>query len=421
MNDTQEITPEMAKQALIARGVLPKETTNHIGDLLKSAGQGYLNYAKGALHGMGQVAGDVGSSAINWPISGIEYLTGNKLPHVPHPNLINKQPCSLGESIGQTLGQLGAGLGLPGGAAVKTAQLANKGYQALRAGKQLPLIGKLLAGSAGGALEGAAGNEDNRTLGAGIGSVLGGIGQGANSAINLARGISSKNIAKQIGNEVERLGSEFNERFTRHLTSGEESGANQFLQKEKGNIPLLKKAGEGKLAYGLEQFNKNPTLISAHKAQSDLNKIISKYSKSREGSLEADVYDEALKLKNRLLLKISEAFEKSGSKDHGLGYQQSRVDYATKMAPYLESSAIQGLLGKNRRGVQTVRPGQFADKLLQEENFLAQAGHKHPELLQREKINKLKNSHLANTLAAGAAGATAGAFLPYQIRKLLGY
>ena len=228
-----------------------------------------------------------------------------------------------------------------------------------------------------------------------------------------------KILAKNIQEEVGRLGQHFNERFTSHLQAGEEAGANKFLKGEKANVKLLKKAGEGKLAYGLEKFNESPTLTNAHKAQSDLNKIVTKYSRSKEGSLEADVYEEALKLKNRLLKKISEGFEKAGVKEHGAGYQQSRVDYANEMAPYLDSPTIKGLLGKNKRGVPTVRPKEFADKLLGEEDFLAQAGNKHPDLLRREKYNKVKNSKLTHHAALGA-GATAAGFLPYSIAKLLG-
>jgi hypothetical protein len=388
-------------------------------ELLKSLGQGYLNYAKGALRGMGQAAGDFGASAINWPISGIEKLTGAHIPHVPHPSLLNEHPGSLGESIGQNVGQFGAMLGLPGGVGVKAAQLANKGYQTLRAGQKLPLIGKLLAGGAGGALEGAAGNEENRPLGAKIGAVLGAGGQGAASALGFAKGIRSKNIANQVKNEFERLGQHFNERFTGHLAAGEEAGANKFMRPEKANMKLLKKSGEGKLAYGLEKFNENPTLSNAHQAQSDLNKIVKKYSRSKEGTLESDVHSEALKLKNRLLKKISEGFEKAGAKEHGEGYQQSRVDYANEMAPYLDSPTINALLGRNKRGVPTIRPKEFADKLLQEEEFLAQSGQKHPELLQREKYNKLKSNKLAQGAALGAGGLST-AFLPYEIRKLLG-
>jgi len=395
---------------------------NHQSDepgLLKSLGQGYLNYAGGALRGMGQAAGDLGASALNAPISGMEYMTGHNIPHVPHPHLVNENPESFGESLGQNLGQLTGTLALPGGAGAKAAQLAGRGYQALRAGEQLPLIARLLAGGAGGAAEGALGNEENRTRGAELGGVLGAAGHAIPAAINFAKSMSSKNIAKQISDTVSQIGEHFNKRFTENLKAGEEAGANNFLKKEKGKIDLFKKAGEHKLAYGIEKFNDNPTLTNAHKAQSDLNKIVSKYSKSKEGTLESDVYDEALKLKNRILKKISESFEKAGVKEQGQNYQQSRMDYAKEAGPYLNSPAIDALLGKNKRGVQTLRPKEFADKLLKEEEFLSQAGHKHPELLRREKYNKLKKNPLAHGAALGAAG-YAGTYLPYEIAKILG-
>lgn len=392
----------------------------------KRLGQGYLNYAGGALRGMGQAAGDLGASVINWPISGIERLTGAQIPHVPHPDLINKNPGSLSESIGQSLGQLAGGLALPGGAGLKTAQLANRGYQAIRAGKQLPLAGKLLAGAAGGALEGAAGNEENRPLGAEIGALLGAGGYAVPAAIQSIRGLRSKNIAKGINDEMDRLQGHFNEQFNKSLIAGEEAGANKFLRPEKGNVKLIKKAGannarEGQkeLTYALEKYNANPTLSNAHAAQRDLNKIIRMHSGSTEGTLSADAYKEALKLKNRLLQKISEAFEKSGTKEHGDIYHQARQDYATEMAPYLNTPTIRGL----RQG--SIREGKFAKAFLNEsqkrtpeEAFLSKKGTQHPSLMQRERLENILG-HPATKYGAVGAGMMAAPYLPEFIRKLL--
>jgi len=381
----------------------------------KKLGRGYLNYAGGALRGMGQAVGDLGASTLNAPISGLEYLSGHKIPHVPHPNLINEHPGSLGESVGQTLGQLAGGFALPGGAGVKAAQLAGKGYSALRAGKELPLIGKLLAGSMGGAAEGALGNEENRTLGAELGGLLGGAGQGVASGINLAKNIRSKNIAQHVSDEVARMNQHFSNRFESALQGGEEAGANKFLKGEKTNLQLLKKEGNAKHVYALEKFNENPTLKNAHEAQRDLAKIERKYKNSQDNKLETDIYKTALKTKNRLLQKISEAFEKSGAKEHGESYHSARGEYLTEAVPYLESPAIQGLLGRGKSGAQTVRPKEFADKLLKEESFLARAGERHPGLLQREKTKKILKHPVTKLGAVGAAS-----YLPYEIQKLLG-
>jgi hypothetical protein len=388
--------------------------------LLQRLGQGYMNYAGGALRGMGQAAGDLGASAVNWPISGVEHLTGHKLPHVPHPDLLNKNPSSLAESIGQNLGQLTGGLALPGGTGLKAAQLAGKGYQALRAGKQLPMLGKLLAGASGGALEGAAGNEENRGLGAVLGGLGGAAGYAIPSAIKGVQSMRAKNIAKEIPEEVKRLKDYFSEVFTSHLGAGEEAGANRFLKHEGVNKNLFKKGGESKLLHALDEYNANPTLSNAHEAQSDLNKIVSKYAHKKDSKLERDLHKEALKTKNRLLQQISNAFEQSGVKQHGAGYQNAREEYAHHLGPYLNSKAISALLGKGTKGRPTLRPQEFADKLLQEEEFLAQSGQKHPGLLRREKTkNVIRNPLVKHALTAATAG-TAAAFLPHEIRKLLG-
>lgn len=389
----------------------PQET-----GFFKKLGQGYLNYAGGALRGMGQAAGDLGASALNAPISGLEYFSGHKIPHVPHPHLINEQPSSLGESVGQNLGQLTGGLALPGGAGVKAAQLAGKGYSALRAGKELPLIVKLLTGIGGGAAEGALGNEDNRMLGAELGGLLGGAGQGATSAIKSLRSMKSSNIAKHVSNEVNRINEHFNNKFEGALEAGEQAGANKFLKGESSNIQLLKKDGNAKNVYALEKFNQSPTLKGAHEAQRDLAKIERKYKNSQDNKQETDIYKAALKAKNRVLQKISEAFEKSGATEHGDIYHNARAEYLNEAVPYIESPAITGLLGRTKAGVQTVRPGEFADKLLKEEEFLARVGEKHPGLIKRERIKKLTKHPLAHLGAGVAIGS-----LPYEIRKLLGH
>jgi len=394
---------------------------------LKSLGQGYLNYAGGALRGMGQAIGDLGASAINWPISGIEKLTGAHIPHVPHPHLLNDNPGSLGESIGQNVGQFGAMLGLPGGAGVKAAQLANRGYQALRAGKQLPLIGKLLAGGAGGALEGAAGNEENRPLGAEIGGLLGGGVQAGKSMVDFYKSIKSKNISKQINKVMDKFHDELGNRFEYALTSGEQAGANKFLKPQSANIKLLKSAGENipkenerKLTYALEQYNKNPTLTNAHHAQRDINKLVYKFSGAQKGTEEYAAHKEALKIKNNLLAKISEAFEKSGASKHGHDYAKTRVDYRNILGPYLDVPEIRAL----RRG--DIRDTKFADAFLgktgqkgPQEKFMKNVGEEHPGLVGRERTKKVLGNPITQK-ALGGAALIGGAYLPYEIAKLLG-
>lgn len=394
----------------------------------RKLGQGYLNYAGGSLRGMGQVAGDIGASALNAPISIAEYLSGKHIPHVPHPHLVNENPTSLGESVGQTLGQFTGGLALPGGAGIKAAQLAGKGYSALRAGKQLPLIGKLLASGVGGAAEGALGNEENRTLGAELGGALGGLGQGISSGINFARSINSKNISKQINKVMDNLHNELGNRFETSLRSGEELGANKFLKPQKANIKLLKETGEHvplkgekHLTYALEKYNAEPTLTNAHYAQRDINKLVNKFSGATSGSKEAAAYKEALKIKNNLLLKISEAFEKSGAGQYGKDYAQTRIDYKNVLGPYLNVPEINALRHGN------IRESKFADALLNkageegsQEKFMKKLGSEYPGLQRRERYQAIKNSPVTSGAIKGAGAIAAGVPLTYAIAKALG-
>lgn len=377
---------------------------------------------RGLVRGAMQSAGDLGASALNAPIGAAEYLSGHKIPHVPHPDFLNKNPSSVGESAAQTIGQLAGGFALPGGAGLKAAQLAGKGYKALQAGKELPLIGKLLAGSVGGAAEGALGNEENRKFGAELGAGLGAAGHGIPAVIKWANSMRSKDIAKHVSNEVGRLDKAYNERFTGHLKAGEEAGANEHLVREKANLANIRKAGESgskrgekKLTHALEEYNLNPTLTNAHNAQRDLGKLERMHAGAPEGTLEHRAYQEAKKIKNRMILKISEAFEKAGAKEHGTGYQQAREDFRKEVVPYINSKAISDLLGKNKERTQTLRPKEFADILLKDEQFLTQTGHKHPGLLRREKIKKA----VKNPATIAALGYAAG-YLPDEIRKLLG-
>ncbi len=406
----------------IAQGI----NSNKERGFLNSLGHGAWNFTKGFGKGAAQEIGDLGASAINWPISGVEYLSGHRLPHVPHPSLINKNPDSLGESIGQGLGQFTGAFALPGGAGLKAVHLANRGYQAIRGAKELPLIGKLLAGATGGAVEGAAGNEKNRKFGAKLGGVLGAGGYAIPATIQSIRSLSSKNIVKGIQDEIKNLQSYFSEKFNKSLLTGEEAGANKFLHPEKVDIALLKKAGvnnakegEKELTYALEKYNANPTLMHAHAAQRDLNKIIRIHSGATEGTLSSDAYKEALKLKNRLLQKISEAFEKSGTKEYGDIYHQARQEYATEMAPYLNTPTIKALQkGKIREGKFAKAFLEEAGKKTPEEAFLAKKGFRHPSLVQRERIGNILG-HPATKYGAVAGGLMLSPYLPEFIRKLL--
>src|ERR1019366_6813965 len=88
----------------------------------------FKDYEKSLGLGLAQGAGNASASILNWPIQGIEHLSGKKLPHVPHPDFINEYyPDSKAGNIGKGIGNFIGGVAVPVGGPVKT------GYNALRA------------------------------------------------------------------------------------------------------------------------------------------------------------------------------------------------------------------------------------------------------------------------------------------------
>jgi hypothetical protein len=372
-----------------------QENANPLVSALKNYATSGLNYTKGAITGSAQALGDIGSSIGNFGISGIEHLIGKKIPHIPHPALL-QNPQSLSENIGQSVGQTLTPLIIPGFTGLKAAKLVRN-----------PL-GKLATSTGIGAFTGAAEDESNRGLGALMGGASGLIGAGAPIAQDIWQGIRSKNIAKNVMNRLSDLKNIYGKEFNEIITKGQEAGANRFLKYQPANISLLKKGGDSKLVYALQKYNNEPSLSAAHDAQKDMNKIINKLKNTENKSTqESDKLEEAIKIKNRLLKQIHESFNKSGTNELSDRYHMARQGYKNDVGPYLESNTINKLKKGN------LREKDFADELLQEKKFLAKAGEYHPSLIHREIANKLKKSNVAK----GAALSIGAAVLPYGIYK----
>lgn len=368
--------------------------------LLKNLAQGYGNYVKGVVKGGSQALGDIGASVGNLGISGIEKALGKHFPRIPHPHLLEGESPALGESIGQKVGGLTPYL-IPGLSGYKAASLAPN------------LISKFLAGTGTGAAAGYATNEDNRNLGALTGAIGGAVGVGVPAAFKMANALRSKNIASNVIKTKKALEHSYGINFEKTLNKAEDAGVNRFIYPQKGNISLLKKGGDSKLVYALEKYNKDPTIRTAHDAQKDLNKYITSLMGTKKGTLESDALKEATKLKNRILGKIHESLQKTQSPHLADEYHNLRMGYKEDLGPYLQSKTIQQLeKGK-------IRPGKFANKLLEEEEFIAKKSKNHPDLLRREKVNAFTGSKIGQGILGGA-GAIGGGLLPYEISKLLG-
>lgn len=363
--------------------------------IFKSLMQAQGNYLKGAAKGSLQGLGDFGASAANAPISLAEKLLGQEMPHVPHPHLLEEQPGSLSELIGQKVGKNAAPLLIPGSAAFKAASLVPKAARnASLMAKIGSNVGKLSAAGAAGAATGYLGNEENRAQGALQGGIEGISGVGLGSSIKALSSLKSKNIAKDITKTMEDLKKSYIPKFEKPLEEGEKSGANNFLKSQSEPIKSMNKIGNQDYLHGVRKHNKNPSLTSAHEAQRDINYYISDLMTKKKSVLRDDAIKEAKLVKTNLLDSISDAFKKSGNDHLSNEYKQARIGYKEELGPYLNSKIIQQYQKGN------IRKGKFADAILQDEKFLAKRGEHHPELRQREIISKI----LKNPITKHAAG-----------------
>ena len=283
--------------------------------IFQSALQGYGNYAKGVAKGGGQALGDIGASIINWPLAGIEKGTGHKMPRVPHPHLLEGNPHSLAESIGQTVGGL-LPMVLPGAGGAGAARMLGEGA---------PAIARLLAGAGGGALTGAASSEGNRGEGALLGGLGGAIGAGIPMMPHLTRRGASRHL-RQAHNLAE-------ERNIGALNVPHEliEDTRQFLPTTAPYRNMIERA----------QGREYPELFNL---QSDVGRHSSGLSRSLFSAAERAHGREGLAARERLLDSIRNGLREQGHHDIADLMQQGQRDYRRHMAirPYLNTAKIIG-------------------------------------------------------------------------------
>ena len=342
----------------------------------------------------------MGASVLNWPLELGEKISGHQLPRVPHPHILNGQPAGFAETIGRTIGEYGAPALIPGTAAFKAASLVPKvARNAGALSKLLSGTGQLGAGIGGGALTGAAMNDEDRSRGALTGGALGGLGVGGAGALKALSSLKSKNIAKDITKTLEDLKSSYNSRFEKPLEQGEKLGANEHLYEQGGNLKLLKQIGNSDYLHAIKKYNESPTLKGAHDAQRNLNYYVADLMKKPKSSLRDEAITHAKELKSGLLERIEKSLNKVGADNLAKDYSSARTGYAKDVGPYLSSKAIQQLQKGN------IRPSRFADALIEDEKFLAKRGEHHPELKQREFIIKALKSPVVKHIAGYGAAA----------------
>lgn len=350
-----------------------------------------------------------GGQPIRGPMDIMQTPEGASGARIAEMEIAQRNPESSARSFGQAIG----GIAAPAALSAYSGQFAVPAAEGLASSMGLsaganPIrmaIARALGAGAGGAAEGyITGNEENR-----VGSALmGGLSAGTfQIGSDLLKTLSSS-IAGNVENTVTKLKDSYGKKFESVLEAGENAGANQFLKPmSEATVDAIKDSKYTKQSNSLINYNKNPTLKNAHKAQADLNKIVRMAEKSGN-----KIGDEALKAQNHLMVQIGNAFEKSGAKDALSGYQLLRKEYSENVVPYLNSRSVQALIKKE------LRPQKFAGEVLKEQDFLAKVGQSHPDLMLRESLSDIGSSKLGQAaLGVGGLAVAQASGLPYHIQK----
>lgn len=350
-----------------------------------------------------------GGQPIRGPMDVMQTPEGASGARIPQMQIAQRNPESSARSFGQAVG----GIAAPAVLSAYSGQFAVPAAEAAASSMGLSgsanpismMIARALGAGAGGAAEGyVTGSEENRAGSALMGGLSAGVFQVGSDALKTL----SSSISKNVENKVTKLKDLYGKEFQSVLESGENAGANKFLKPiNKSTINSFKDSTHTKAYNTLSEYNKNPTLINAHKAQAELARVARISEKSGN-----KMSENAIKAQNHLMVQIGEAFEKSGAKDALNGYQILRKEYAENVVPYIDSKAVKALINKE------LRPHKFAGEILKEQDFLAKAGKSHPDLMLRESLSDIGNSKIGQAaLGIGGLAAAQASGLPYHIQK----
>ena len=324
-----------------------------------------------------------GGQPITNPYNMLAGSSEHEMGRIPQMQIQQENPQSSLRSAGQFVGNMAPSIGLAATLGPLGAPAGEYAASAMGL-SQSPLsmmIARALGSAGAGAAEGyVTGPENSRGASAAFGGGAAGLSQLGGDLLK-AR---SSSIAKNVKEKVKSLQDSYGKQFEAVLLEAEEAGANASLKPIKGNShAIIENSSHSKLSNALGDFQKNPTLSNAHKAQSDLGAIL-----RNEKAAGSKAYEEAGKAQNRLLQQISQALEDSGSSDAKAAYEGLRTGYAKEVAPYLNAESTKDLIS----GI--LSESWFAGEAVKDKNLLTQIGKNHPDLLLRKSLGDLGNAAL---------------------------
>ena len=339
--------------------------------------------AAGAVSGLEHL----GANIANFPAYATEKVTGYRPYNVQIPESFDPLTYTSQTPMARTMGMVGdiaGGMLVPGGAFIK----GTKGLGLLKRG---------LLGTAAGEITGSEEAPGGRELSAAIGGTAAPILGITKSAIGKSAQKMRDTLQEKFSNAYQDLFSQVPDvavRVPDALNKGSKTWKEMsaFTPKE--------------FKHALEEFRSNPTIESAHKAQSQIGAIqrkiqddISKRLKKglSVGAGKQAAYDAAEDLQRRIRGAMMDSFSKAGKPELAGKYGELTRGYAKEFAPYIQGEFHQGL---NRH--------ELGKKLLQNLQFGESVGKDIPGYQIRQKIMQaspyLKYSLLPALGVAGAYG-----------------
>jgi hypothetical protein len=351
-----------------------------------------LNKYGGAIGiGIGQGALNNANSILNTPSDTINMFGGNvnRVPNLDISQYAPQDPLSQTlEKGGEIAGEIGTGLG---------------GYKAagsaLNLGAETPVYQRMLQGAVSGYVQ--SGSSDpteaynlpsSRLIGAAAGGALGGLGQLSDKA--LADRLSA--IRKR---EKDSASAGYNSLFD---TAKERGITDKSMKIPSIDMEDLNKNLSAKYRPSVQRYMSNPNLETAHKAQSDIGKMINDIYSKKGGltSSQIDAYPMLQDAQKRLRGQMVGHLSKHDSSDLADLYAALTKNYSQNVAPY-NIDALKKYSNDRKR------PGSVMSEIYSKSNepFMLAKGDSIPAIKAGEHLNKLTPlmKHLLGYAAMGGA------------------
>lgn len=344
-----------------------------------------------------------GESLANVPLSGLSKLLGKDvtLPYADLQQFARQDPVSIA-AFGA--GELG-GYAVPGTAAYK-------GISGLTSKVMQPSIAReAIAGAlTGGAVGGS--EEPSTRVGS---AILGG-------AIPVATGLTSKSISKNVLRNKSALESEYKQKYNQIFDSLKQLGLDDkntrvpSSLRGKSGSELLSEVFEGNRSFQkpVNRYLENPNFENAHEAQSALRKLSARLTNQIKTSQrtgtpitpeKGNAARQAQQIRDKIRGSMQQFLLDNKTPELLNDYSQVTQGYREELAPFLNPSVSK--LEQNK-----IKPKNFLNKLLQEEDFMRPGGaaSKIPGLRTREILSDNVGGGVLNDLIKGGligAGASA--------------